>query len=76
MVKSPKIDETTELVRQSIIEAKGKKNRIKDFDGEVFELTTDMFVGEYKFDQEQKKELAGIAECILRKYSKLLGSNI
>jgi hypothetical protein len=74
MVKSKKIDEATEMVHQSIIETKGKKNSIKDFDGDVFELTTDMFVGEYKFDQEQKKELAGVAECILRKYSKLLSS--
>lgn len=74
MVNSKKIDETTEILRQSIIETKGKKNCIKDFDGDIFELTTDMFVGEYKFDQEQKKELAGVAECILRKYSKQLGS--
>ena len=74
MVKSEEIDETTEAVRQSIIQTKGKKNSIKDFDGDVFELTTDMFVGEYRFDQEQKKELAGVAECILRKYSKLFNS--
>lgn len=66
------IDEATEEIRQSVIKAKSNKYCIKDFSGDVFELTAEMLVGEYKYYHEQKKELAGIAECILRKYSKLL----
>ena len=66
------IDEATEEIRQSIVDVKGNKHCLKDFSGDVFELTAEMLVGEYKYSQEQKKEIAGIAECILRKYSKLL----
>ena len=66
------IDETTETIRQSIIEAKGKKFCIKDFDGDVFELTSDMLVEGGFFDLTQARELSGIAECILQKYAKML----
>lgn len=66
------IDEGTEEIRQSVLEAKSGKHCIRDFSGDIFELTAEMLVGEYKYSYEQKKELAGIAECILRKYSKLL----
>lgn len=66
------IDETTELLRQSIIAEKGKKHCIKDFSGEIFELTADMLVKDRRFDKENAKELSGIAECILQKYEKLL----
>ena len=66
------IDEATEEIRQSVLEAKSGKHCIKDFSGDIFELTAEMLVGEYKYYHEQKKELAGVAECILRKYSKLL----
>ena len=65
-------DETTELLRQSIITAKGNKHCIKDFSGDVFELTADMLVKGRQFDKAQAKELSGIAECILQKYSKML----
>lgn len=66
------IDETTETIRQSIIETKGKKFCIKDFDGDVFELTSDMLVEGSFFDLTQARELSGIAECILQKYAKML----
>lgn len=72
MIKEEDIDKTTEELRQSVIDTKSNKYCIRDFSGDVFELTPEMLVGEYKYSQEQKKELAGIAECILRKYSKLL----
>lgn len=72
MVKSNKIDELTENVRQSIIETKAKKSYVRDYSGEVFELTSDMLINEYKFNQREASELAGVAECILQKYSKLL----
>ena len=69
-------EDFTENLRQSIIEAKSKKQKekycVRDFEGEVFELTSDMCVNEHKFDKEEQNEFAGIAECILRKYSKLL----
>ena len=66
------IDETTELLRQSIITSKSAKHCIKDYSGEVFELTADMLVEGRYFDKSQAKELSGIAECILQKYTKLL----
>ena len=72
MEEKDNIDEAIEEIRQSIIDVKSGKHCLKDFGGDVFELTADMLVGEYKYYREQKKELAGIAECILRKYSKLL----
>ena len=61
----------------------GMKNRLSyDMEIEQIYLLSDDGVserirkrgvkGEYKYYHEQKKELAGIAECILRKYSKLL----
>lgn len=66
------IDETIELVRQSIITTKSKKHCLKDFSGEVFELTSSMLLKERSFNKEETKELSGVAECILRKYEKLL----
>jgi hypothetical protein len=66
------IDETIELVRQSIITSKSGKHCLKDFSGEVFELTADMLVKEHSFNKEEAKELSGVAECILHKYAKLL----
>lgn len=65
------VDETTEEVRQSIIATKGKKNFTKDFDGEVFELTAAMLVKKQDKPQEIS-ETAGVAECILQKYAKVL----
>ena len=66
------VDETTETVRQSIITAKGKKHCLKDFSGDVFELTSEMLVAKGGLDKKQIKELSKTAECILQKYAKLL----
>lgn len=66
------IDEVTETLRQSIISTKGKKNCLKDFSGEVFELTSEMLVAKGGLDKKQIKELSKTAECILQKYAKLL----
>lgn len=65
-------DEIINAIHQSIIDTKGKKNCLRDYSGDVFELTADMLANEYEFNQKQASELAGIAECILQKYSKLL----
>lgn len=65
-------EETTEIVRQSIINAKSGKNCLRDYSGEIFELTKDMLANEHEFNKNQASELAGIAECILQKYAKLL----
>lgn len=76
MFKQRKQEDITDQIRQSIIDTKAKKNKdkycLKDFSGEVFELTSDMLVKERYFDKEEKSELEGIAECILRKYEKIL----
>lgn len=72
MAQSNKFDDVTDMVRQSIIETKAQKSYVRDYTGEVFELTPDMLVNEYKFNQSEASELAGVAECILQKYSKLL----
>lgn len=72
MTQANKIDDVTDMVRQSIVETKAQKSYIRDYTGEVFELTSDMLVNEYKFNQNEASELAGVAECILQKYSKLL----
>lgn len=72
MVQSDKFNDVTDMVRQSIVETKAKKNYARDYTGEVFELTSDMLANEYKFNQNEASELAGVAECILQKYSKLL----
>ncbi len=72
MKKSRYSGEPTEIVRQSIIEAKSGKNCLRDYSGEIFELTKDMLANEHEFNQNQAGELSGIAECILQKYSKLL----
>lgn len=71
-MKESEIDETTEELRQSIIKNKGNKNCVKDFSGDIFELTADMLVKDRMFNIAQAKELSGIAECILQKYAKLL----
>jgi len=67
-----KIDETIELVRQSIITNKSKKHCVKDFSGDVFELTADMLVKDRSFDKAEGKKLSETAECILQKYAKIL----
>ena len=61
-----------DIIRQSIVEAKSNKTCLRDYNGDVFELTSEMLANEYEFNQNQASELAGIAECILQKYSKLL----
>lgn len=66
------MDETIELVRQSIITTKSGKHCLKDFSGEVFELTANMLVKDRCFNKEEAGELSGVAECILRKYDKML----
>ena len=66
------IDDATATLRQSVIEAKSNTLYFRDFSGEVFELTPDMLVSENSFNPEEKSELAGVAECILHKYAKLL----
>lgn len=72
MSEQKNIDEITETVRQSVIDTKSKKHCVRDFTGEVFELTSDMRIQGYSFDKDETSELAGVAECILRKYAKLL----
>jgi hypothetical protein len=76
MRKDNQTDEITKIVRQSVVDSKCKKQKekhcLKDFSGEIFELTTDMLVEEHYFNKEEKSELAGVAECILRKYEKIL----
>ncbi len=76
MHKDNQTDEVTEMIRQSVIDSKSKKQKekhcIKDFSGEIFELTAEMLVQEHYFNKEEKTELAGVAECILRKYEKIL----
>lgn len=66
------IDEATRLLRQTIIEEHNNKYCLKDFSGEVFELTEDMLVKDRLFDKKSAKEYSGTAECILQKYAKLL----
>jgi hypothetical protein len=76
MRKDNQTDEITNMVRQSVVDSKCKKQKekhcLKDFSGEIFELTADMLVEEHYFNKEEKSELAGVAECILRKYEKIL----
>jgi len=72
MIESDKFEDVTAAVRQSIIEQKAQKSYVRDYSGEVFELTSDMLVNEYKFNKEEASDLAGVAECILQKYAKLL----
>lgn len=75
MNSEAEIDQVTEEIRQSIIKNKSNKHCIRDFSGDIFELTADMLVKDRIFDITQAKELSGIAECILQKYAKLLSSN-
>lgn len=72
MSEQKKIDNVTEMVRQSVIDAKSKRHCVRDYTGEVFELTSDMRIQGHSFDKNETSELAGVAECILRKYAKLL----
>lgn len=72
MFKRKPFDEATETIRQSIITAKSRERCIRDYSGSIFELTADMLVKDRLFDKKQAKELSGIAEKILQKYSKLL----
>lgn len=76
MFKKKKTEELTEIIRNSAFETKAKKqkekNCLRDYTGYVFELTSEMLVKERSFESSDKNDLAGIAECILRKYEKLL----
>ncbi len=45
---------------------------IRDFSTDVFELTPEMLVEERSFNIKEQSKFAGIAECILRKYDKVL----
>ncbi len=76
MSEQDEIDDITNLLRQSAIEAKGRRQKekycVRDFSGEVFELTPEMLVNDKGFEVQEKNELAGVAECILHKYAKLL----
>lgn len=72
MSEQENIDEVTANLRQSVIETRGQKYCLRDFSGEVYELTPEMLVNNYGFNKEEKTEMAGIAECILHKYAKLL----
>ncbi|MCM1323092.1 MAG: hypothetical protein NC218_02805 [Acetobacter sp.] len=72
MAKTDRFEDITAQVRQSIVETKAQKSYVRDYTGEVFELTSDMLVNEYKFNKTESSELAGVAECILQKYAKLL----
>jgi len=70
------LEETTEILRQSALETKSRRRKekycLRDFSGEVFELTEDMLRDARSFNQEEQTELAGVAEKILQKYAKLL----
>lgn len=72
MPDNEEIDDVTEMLRQSVIETKSKKHCIRDFSGDVFELTPDMLVGEKEQPPENDCNFSGTAECILHKYAKLL----
>ncbi|MBP5698030.1 MAG: hypothetical protein J6W96_00705 [Alphaproteobacteria bacterium] len=71
-MEQDQIDKVTEQIRQSIIKTKSEKHCIRDFSGDIFELTEEMLVKDRNFDVNQAKELSGIAEGILQKYAKLL----
>lgn len=76
MQTNDEIDDMTELLRQSVIDTKVLKQKekhcIRDFSGAIFELTESMMVKEHCFNKKEETDLAGVAECILRKYEKLL----
>ena len=72
MKKETSTDSETEVLRQSIIKNKSNKHCLKDFSGEIFNLTPEMLVSGHRFDAKSAKELSGVAECILRKYEKIL----
>ncbi|MBR2273821.1 MAG: hypothetical protein IJ864_03195 [Alphaproteobacteria bacterium] len=72
MAQAAQIDEATAQIRQSIIKSKSGKHCIRDFSGDIFELTADMLVKDRLFNIKQAKELSGIAENILQKYARLL----
>lgn len=72
MSEQKNMDNVTEIVRQSVIDTKSKKHCVRDYTGEVFELTPAMRIQGHSFDKNETSELAGVAECILRKYAKLL----
>lgn len=76
MSKQDTIDETTKLLRESVIDTKAfkqkKKYCIRDFSGDVFELTPEMLVRNNASHTKDTPKIDGVAECILRKYEKLL----
>ena len=76
MAKKDTIEDTTQLLRQSVIDTKDFKQKqkhcIRDYSGAVFELTSDMLVKNNNTSDEENLEINGVAECILRKYEKLL----
>ena len=79
MFKFNKEDELAKTIRQTSFEAKAKKQKekycIRDYSGDVYELTSEMLVKDRYFDPKEKEELSAVAECILRKYEKLLSIN-
>jgi hypothetical protein len=72
MSDEDEIDKTTEILRLSALATRGQKHCVRDYSGEVFELTEDMLVRTPQTDIDPKEEYAAVAECILRKYDKLL----
>ena len=76
MAKKDTLDDITQILRQSAIDTKvfiqKQKHCIRDYSGTVFELTSDMLVKNNNVTKDDALEINGVAECILRKYEKLL----
>lgn len=76
MSSHDEIDEAMQELRQSVIETKGRRHQekycVRDFSGEIFELTADMLVNNGNYNTGEQKEFMEVAECILNKYSKRL----
>ena len=76
MAKKDTLDDITQILRQSAIDTKvfiqKQKHCIRDYSGTVFELTSDMLVKNNNVTKDDSLEINGVAECILRKYEKLL----
>lgn len=76
MSSQDEMDDVTQELRQSVIETKGRRQKekycVRDFSGEIFELTSDMLVNNGNYDTGEKKEFVEVAECILNKYAKRL----
>ncbi|MBR5599656.1 MAG: hypothetical protein IKW39_06420 [Alphaproteobacteria bacterium] len=76
MFNTNKEDDLAKIISQTSFDARAKKQRekycVRDYSGDVFELTSDMLVKDHYFDPNDKDSLSATAECILRKYEKLL----